>query len=263
MSEALRLYDVSRSKLVMNIKGGVEPCGTYKSVMSRLVGMAQKSVEIPQGFFISQHDNSQIVPKTFDLKSYQKQQTDVINANAFISVDTSNLFQFKVESYPGHTIYRDLTEAETGRLVDLVSENKPIFRSERNNAMSAVLEHLTTTSHEPILKLYKSTKEELRGVKICSKCSVFTKRTDIRRCVDCGVGTFQKISDESIHEEFLSRAKVKELNFDCRYEPSFGYKVLDNPVQKSRHRIIPAEPDMLPPTTKTNLATLVNTAGYR
>lgn len=255
VSEALRLYDVSRSKAVIDLKGAVEPCGKYKSVLNRLVGLSQDSVEVPSGFFLTQHDNSQIVPKTFDLKSYQKQQTTIINANAFISVDSDNLYQYKEESYPGHSIYRDLTKPERDRLVDIVTEYKPIFRSERK--------HLTSTSHEPMVELYKATQQELSGMKVCSQCSVFTKRTDIRRCVDCDVGNFQPISAEEIHEEFKNRAKIHELNYDCRYDPSSGYKVVKETLSKPKHRIIPADPDMLPPTTKTNLANLVNTAGHR
>lgn len=264
MSEALRLYDVSRSKAAIDLKGAVEPSGKYKSVLNRLIGLSQDSVVMPPGFCITQHDNNQIVPKTFDLKSYQKQQTTIINANAFISVDSDNLYQYKEDSYPGHNIYRDLTKTEIdSKLIDVVSQYKSVFRAERNNSMLTTLEHLKSTSHEPMVELYKETNEELKEIKVCSSCSVFTKRTDIRRCVDCGAGTLEKLTDEKIHEEFQNRARIKELNYDCRYEPSASYKVLKEPDIKTKHRIIPADPDMLPPTTKTNLATLVNTAGHR
>ena len=245
------------------MKGAVEPCGKYKSVSNRIVGLSQNSVAIPHGFCITQHDNNQIVPKSFDLKSYQKQQTSIINANAFILFDSDNLFQFKEDSYPGHRIYRDLTETEINNdLLGVVNGYKSIFRAERNNSMLTVIEHLKETSHENLVDVYNSTIEEMKDIKVCSRCSVFTKHTDIRRCVDCAGGTLVKLSEEQIFLEFQNRARIQGLNYDCRYEPSTGYREL-RVSTTAKQRIIPADPDMLPPTTKTNLASIVNTAGHR
>ena len=49
----------------------------------------------------------------------------------------------------------------------------------------------------------------------------------------------------------------------CRFFPGSGYEAVPQDNTTDRPRVIPGDPDLLPPTTKENIATLLNTSGHR
>ena len=69
------------------------------------------------------------------------------------------------------------------------------------------------------------------------------------------------ISDEIISEQFLALVKSRGQDIEVRYYPGTGFRAKDNPDHGQR--VIPGDPDLLPPTTRENIAVLMNTAGNR
>jgi hypothetical protein len=81
-----------------------------------------------------------------------------------------------------------------------------------------------------------------------------------RKCVSCS-GTVIAISEEVIFENFLAEVKRLGHEIDVRYFPGTGYDSMDNPGEGQK--VVPGDPDLLPPTTRENIAVLMNTAGNR
>ena len=89
-----------------------------------------------------------------------------------------------------------------------------------------------------------------------------TKRTDIQRCVDCSNGYLVGIDKEIIFNQFLKEVKEEGIAIEVRYNPFAGLKAIPE-TQPGQHVIIPGDPDMIPPTTKENVAEILNTAAHR
>ena len=108
VSEINTVYDATRSKIVVDILGSVNPGGMYGTVMNRLLDLGSKPVAVPPGLVITQHDNDQALGPSHETKVYNKQKLSLINANAHIVCDSNNYYQYTPESYPGHTVNREL-----------------------------------------------------------------------------------------------------------------------------------------------------------
>ena len=106
------MYDEQRSKFVSNFIGTYSPAGMYDTVLDRLVKQAEPLIPVPSGFVIGQFDNDQMVPKTYENKAYNRQNTTIVNANCHIVIDKDDSYQYHKESYPGHRIHRSLTDLE-------------------------------------------------------------------------------------------------------------------------------------------------------
>ena len=213
------------------------------------------------GLVIGQHDNDQILGVTHEQKAYNKQHLTIINANAHIICDESDNFQYLPSSYPGHHVYRDLTSEEVEiQLPEVLTKYKNCFRNTRQLSMEAAIEHLSAEgSHRPLTELLTSMRSELKGKKICDRCKTTTSVGFARKCVTCG-GSLSVISEEIIFDHFLQEVENSGKTINSRYYPGTGFKTEDRP---DFGRVVPGDPDMLPPTTRENIAALMNTAGYR
>ena len=259
VTESYVLYDETRSKFLTNFLGTYSPCGMYDTVLGRLQTQASSRIDVPPGLTVGQHDNDQLIPKTYNQQAYCKQQVSIINANCHISCDAEDTFQYRRESYPGHQINRDLTQSEIDHTLPTVLQSyKGCFRSTRQKSVATVIEHLKSNkSHEYLTELFKSIENEFSGNKVCTRCNITTIAVAGRKCA-CG-GSLRAISEEVIFNKFKERAK-KELN--CRYNPGAGFAPQVDPSSK-QSILIPGDPDVIPPTTKTNIATIINTSGFR
>ena len=193
------------------------------------------------------------------MKIYNKQVTTVINANAHLVCDSDNLYQYSARSYPGHNIYRDLTELEikTG-VPKVINQYKCHFRATRKKALDLEIEHINSTeTHERLVEMLKQFLSDFDGVRFCSSCSVVTKRSDIKFCVDCdGKSSLIKVTKEVIFNKFKIAAESEGFRIEVRYKPSAGYGAIAH--RRAQPQILlPGDPDMDPPTTKetnTNFA---------
>lgn len=135
------------------------------------------------------------------------------------------------------------------------------FRATRHGGIEAALEHISGSfSHRPLTELLKSIRSELLGKKMCSTCRKICPSNTPRRCDSCP-GTVSGISDDNILEQFLAVVKSRGQDIEVRYYPGTGFKAKENPDHGQR--VIPGDPDLLPPTTRENIAVLMNTAGNR
>ena len=252
VSEAYRMYDETRSKNVVNLIGSATPSGQFKTVRNRLLELASSPIQVPEGFIITQHDNNQVIPKTHEMKTYNKQLTSVINANAHLVIDSKNSFQYSSLSYPGHSIYRQLTENEINNTVpDVLNQYKPQYRATRNSGINIAIDHLDSdNSHENHVENLKGLMSDYDCTKVCVNCGVWTKRSDIRNCVDCeSKSALVKITKEVIFNKFIKTAESDGGKLDVRFRPSSGFGAISrNDCQPQI--LVPGEPDMDPPTTK-------------
>ena len=186
------------------------------------------------------------------MKIYNKQVTTVINANAHLISDSENVFQYCAKSYPGHNIYRDLTESEIKTSVpEVLTQFKCQFRATRKSAIELAIEHLKSDeTHENLVEKLKDLWRDFDGARVCSECGVVTKRSDIRYCVDCNNrSALVKVTKEVIFNKFKRSAELDGLRLDVRYKPSAGYRAISQ-VLPQPQIIVPGDPDMDPPTTK-------------
>ena len=264
VSEINTVYDATRSKIVVDMLGSVCPGGMYGTVMNRLMDLGSKPVDVPPGLVITQHDNDQALGPSHETKVYNKQKLSLINANAHIVCETDNYYQYTPESYPGHTVYRDLTSEEIKENVPkVITSYKPVFRGARVQSAEFAIQHLQgKNSHEVLVNRLNKKNSDFSGSKICKQCGVVTRRTDIQRCVDCSSGHLVKIEKEIIFTQFIKEVQQEGLFTDVRYNPFAGQKPVSD-TQPNQHSIVPGDPDMIPPTTKENVAEILNTAGHR
>ena len=194
--------------------------------------------------------------------AYNKQKLSIINANSHIVCDDSDNYQYHPSSYPGHTVYRDLTTTEVElELPKALDRYRTCYRATRQSGMEASMEHLTSSlSHRPLTELLRSMKSELSGKKMCNLCSKVHPPNVSRKCDSCP-GTVSVISDDLIFEQFLSEVRRRGQELEVRYYPGTGFKAKETP--DSGQKVIPGDPDLLPPTTRENIAVLMNTAGNR
>ena len=200
---------------------------------------------------------------THEQRAYNKQHLTIVNANSHIICDKTDNFQYLPTSYPGHTLYRDLTAVEIEcQLPVVLKQYKNCFRNTRNSSMQVAMEHLLTpeSSHRHLTEKLKAMRGELKGKKICDQCKTFTSVVSAGKCVTCG-GSLSVVSDEIIFDNFEQEVQRSGQILNSRYYPGTGFKTIDCPdVGQS---VIPGDPDMLPPTTRENIADLMNTAGFR
>lgn len=146
-------------------------------------------------------------------------------------------------------------------LPKVLNKYKNCYRTARQKSTEAAIEHLTSDgSHKCFKELLKSMRSELRSKKICDQCKTITSSVIARKCVYCG-GSLVLINEELIFEIFLREVESSGRNIDCRYYPGTGFRAKDHP--DAGQTVVPGDPDMLPPTTRENIAILMNTAGYR
>ena len=190
--EASKIYDETRSKSVGNLVGSSTPSGKFQTVRNRLHDQASEPMKVPTGLVLYQHDNNQVIGKTHEMKTYNKQNTTIINAGAHLVCDPDNSYQYTESSYPGRNVYRDLTESEIKTSVpQALMQFKSHFRAERKGGLDRTIEHLKSEfTHEPLVEKLKKVKSDFEGVRFCNNCGVVTKRTDIRCCVDCDSKSF-------------------------------------------------------------------------
>ena len=261
VSEAYVVYDETRSKFVSNFIGSYSPAGMYDTVLDRLVKQAEPLIPVPSGMCIGQFDNDQIVPKTHENKAYNRQNTTIVNANCHILIDKDDNFQYHKESYPGHKIHRSLTNVEIDSQVPKVlNEFKGCFRITRAKSINTTIEHLQSAqTHENLTRLFESINKEYEGRKICSGCSLLALDVVGRKCSVCG-GFLKHISDDLIFSRF--QEKVGD-DLKCRYYPGTGFDPINENNPGKQSKVLPGDPDFLPPTTKQNIATILNTNGFR
>ena len=259
LTESMVLYDETRSKFLVNFLGACSPCGMYDHALGRLAAQASNLIPVPPGLTIGQHDNDQIIPKTFEQKAYSRQQVSIVNANCHILCDAEDNLQYRRESYPGHQINRNLSETEIeSELPKVFTSRKGCYRVTRQKSVEISIKHLNSDkSHKHFTEMYESVKSELSGNKVCTSCNVTTRDVAGRKCV-CG-GPLKSITEEQIFLKFKERAG-KKLN--ARFYPGSGFSPqLDSDSKPSL--VIPGDPDVIAPTTKTNVATIINTSGFR
>ena len=264
VSEINTVYDATRSRIVVDLLGSVIPGGMYGTVTNRLVELASKPVNVPPGLVLTQHDNDQVLGSTHETLVYNKQQLSLINANAHIICDIDNLYQYQPESYPGYNLYRDLSEQERNEIVpEKLTSYKPVFRASRAQSAEFAIKHLKgDKSHEKIVTKLSKVANDLGDAKVCKKCGVVTKRVDIQRCVDCTSGYLVRIDKEMVCTKFVNDLKSEGLHIEVRYSPFAGLRPIPDTKPKQQV-IVPGDPDMIPPTTKVNVAELLNTAAHR
>jgi ribosomal protein S26 len=263
VSEASKIYDETRSKSVLNLIGSAAPSGQFLTVRNRLLEQASSPIKVPEGFVITQHDNNQVIPKTHEMKTYNKQLTSVINANAHLVIDSENSFQYSSLSYPGHKVYRNLTENEIINIVPgVLTQYKPHYRATRKMALNIAIEHLKSDeSHETHVENLIGLMTDYECTKFCVNCGVWTKRSDIRNCVDCdSKSALVKVTKEVIFNNFIKSAESDGGKLDVRFKPSAGFGAISRNDAKP-HILVPGDPDMDPPTTKVKL--IVSTVSPR
>ena len=262
--EVNTVYDATRSRIVVDLLGSVSPGGMYNSVMRRLIDLSSDPVAVPPGLVITQHDNDQALGPTHETKVYNKQKLSLINANAHIICESDNYYQYTPQSYPGHAVYRDLTTQEIREtLPEVVSSYKPVYRAARAQSANLAVEYLKgEQSHENLVTRLSQKNTEYEGARVCRQCGVVTRRTDIQRCVDCKSGYLVCLEKEVIFNKFVGGLKSEGVSMEVRYNPFTGFKPISENKAK-QHQIVPGDPDMIPPTTKENVAEIINTAGHR
>ena len=228
----------------------------------------QRQCHLTLGFFLVQYHFALHLPFKQELQvimaslAYQRQKLSIVNANSHIVCDPSDDYQYQRSSYPGHTVYRDLTDQEIQ--IDLpkaLTKYRNFYRSVRVKGIESALVHLTSEfSHRTLTNLLKSIRSDLLGKKICDQCKTISTSSVSRKCVSCS-GTVIAISEEVIFENFLAEVKRLGHEIDVRYFPGTGYDSMDNPDEGQK--VVPGDPDLLPPTTRENIAVLMNTAGNR
>ena len=151
-------------------------------------------------------------------------------------------------------MYRNLTEDEIIKNVpEILNQYKPHFRATRTEAITFAIEHLKSEeSHEPHVENLGRLLADYQLAKLCDNCGVWTKRTDIRVCVDCDSRCALKpVSKEVIFNQFVKAAESVDQKLDIRYKPSAGYRAIST-CDSMSHALLPGDPDMDPPTTKVN-----------
>ena len=263
VSEIHLTYDVTRSKSIVNMLGSVSPGGQYCTISNRLMQLGSKPVLVPPGLVLTQHDNNQILGYTHETKVYSKQKLTLINANAHIQFDEDDWYQYTPESYPGYSMYRDLSENEIKVCVpDVIKSYKPIYRAARAGSANFAIHFLKSeASHEPLVDNLNSMASEMAGLRVCNKCSIVTSRTDISRCVDCS-GSLVTFTNESVFSRFLTKVAAEGTQTKVRYSPFAGYSLIPTEIEP-KSKLIPGDPDMIPPTSKKNVAELLNTSAHR
>ena len=118
---------------------------------------------------------------------------------------------------------------------------------------------LSGNCHRPLTKLLKSMRSDLLDKKICRTCKTVCM-ANVKKCVSCS-GTLCAISEDLVFENFVSDASNLGHDVDVRFYPGTGFNATNNPEQNVR--LIPGDPDSLPPTTRENIAVLMNKAGNR
>ena len=264
VSEVNTVYDATRSRIVVDLLGSVNPGGMYATVMRRLIDQSSLPVAVPPGLVITQHDNDQALGPTHETKVYNKQKLSLINANAHILCESANYYQYTPESYPGHTVYRDLTTQEIKETVPkVITSFKPVYRAARAQSATLAVKYLEGGhSHEDLVARLSQINEEYEGARVCRQCGVVTRRSDIQRCVDCSSGFLVSLEKEVIFNKFVNGMRSEGVSMEVRYNPFAGLKAITED-QNKQHQIVPGDPDMIAPTTKENIAEIINTAGHR
>lgn len=260
VTESFVLYDETRSKIVSNILGSHSPAGMYDTVLNRLVQQSKSKIPVPTGLVIGQMDNDQVLGKTHDQKLFNKQHLSIVNANCHIVVDSHDKYQYSKESYPGNTIYRDLTEAEIKtKLPETLNSYKGCHRSTRAKSINIAVNHLKSKqSHAVLDNLYLGLESDLRDKKVCQVCNYLASSDVGRKCPSCG-NILKLVTEEMIYTKFKNVAGDR---LDCRYFPGSGF----DPQTKTESKtscVLPGDPDILPPTKKENIASILNTCGHR
>ena len=262
--EITTAYDTTRSRIVVDMLGSINPGGMNGTVMNRLIEMGSQPVAVPPGLVITQHDNDQALGPSHETKVYNKQKLSLINANTHIICDSDNYYQYSRESYPGYTVYRELTLEEITESVPKVwTSFKPVFRGARAQSAEFAIEHLRgNDNHEELVNRLNQKSKEFEGARVCRQCGVVTKRVDILRCVDCSNGHLVNIDKEIIFNQFIKDCEQEGISVNLRYSPFAGHKPISE-TQPGQHMIVPGDPDMIAPTTKENVAEILNTAAHR
>ena len=158
-----------------------------------------------------------------------------------------DFYQYHPSSYPGHTVYRDLTAEEVEvELPKAFERYRNFFRAARHGGIEAAFEHISGSfSHRPLTVLLESMRSELVGKKMCNTCRKICPSNTPRRCDSCP-GIVSVISDEIISEQFLALVKSRGQDIEVRYYPGTGFRAKDNPDHGQR--VIPGDLDLLPPT---------------
>ena len=206
VSEGYLLYDETRSKFVSNFIGSCSPAGMYDAVIDRLVKQAEPLIPVPSGFVIGQNDNNQLIPKTHENQAYNRQHTTIVNANCHILIDKDDPYQYRRQSYPGHTIHRSLTDFEIETKVpEVLTEFKSCFRITRAKSINITMKHLQSNkTHENLLRLFTSLNTEYEGKKICPGCSLLAVEVVGRKCSACGC-SLKNITEELIFREGFNK----------------------------------------------------------
>ena len=140
----------------------------------------------------------------------------------------------------------------------MLKSRKGCYRVTRQKSVELSIKHLKSEmSHRNFTESYDSVRIELSGHKVCTTCNVTTRDVTGRKCV-CG-GPLKSITEEQIFLKFKERAG-KKLN--VRFYPSSGFSPQYDSVSKPS-LMIPGDPDVIAPTTKTYIATIMNISGYR
>ena len=168
VSEITTVYDATRSKVVVDLLGSVSPGGMYGTVANRLMKLASNPVAVPSGLVLTQHDNSQVLGATHESKVYNKQKLSLINANCHIVCDSDNYYQYLPRSYPGHSMYRDLSEEEIKESIPNIFESyKPVYRAARAQSALFTIKHLESEkSHEKFVKSLNQVANDWKGNRV-------------------------------------------------------------------------------------------------
>ena len=232
--------------------GSSAPSGKFHTVRNRLLKLGRCPVDVPRGLIVHQHDNNQVIGATHEMKAFNRQVTSIITANAHLVCDPNNFFQYSRTSYPGHNIHRNLTISEIESDVpQVLNQYKGHFRATRKKGLDLAITHLMSEqSHERFVDQLKQQVKNHEGLRFCSKCSVVTKRVDIRTCVDCDAKScLVKITKEMVFNQFEKSVEIARESIDIRFKPSAGYGAVVG-EQDQQDALIPGDPDMYPPTTK-------------
>ena len=92
ITESTVLYDETRSKFLANFLGTCSPCGMYDAALGKLAAQTSNLIAVPPVLTIGQHDNDQLIPKTYEQKAYSRQQVSIVNANCQILCDAEDDF---------------------------------------------------------------------------------------------------------------------------------------------------------------------------
>ena len=151
ITESTVLYDETRSKFLANFLGTCSPCGMYDTALGRLAAQASNLIAVPPGLTIGQHDNDQLIPKTYEQKAYSRQQVSIVNANCHIMCDAEDDFQYRRESYPGHQINRNLSENEIeSELPRVLKSCKGCYRVTRQKSVELSIRNEPQKFHKVV-----------------------------------------------------------------------------------------------------------------